>query len=180
MSQPPNSFFGYMTSSEQNNPAPGIAQNGSPGSASTMNPQQPRNAESNAHDNAASAGRTTLRFNDEDLAAQLRSASASDLDAANFGIIEVDDEGEVKSYNRYESELSGLAPDAVRGRNFFAQVAPCCNNRLFRGRFKRGLRDGYMDETFMYTFTYKMKPTLAEIRLLRSGANSNWILVKKC
>lgn len=120
-----------------------------------------------------------LHFDDDDLGEQLRDASEETLNNASFGIIRVDDEGIVKFFNQYESELSGMDPEDVKGRNFFTQVAPCTNNRLFRGRFKKGVRRGELDETFTYTYTYKMRPTLVDVHLFRDEAGQNWITVRK-
>jgi len=120
-----------------------------------------------------------LHFEDETLGEKLRHASEEHLNDAPFGIIQVDDEGVVEFFNRYESELSGMDPEDVQGRNFFTQVAPCTNNRLFRGRFKKGVRRGELDETFTYTYTYKMRPTLVDVHLYRDEAGNNWITVQK-
>ena len=38
------------------------------------------------------------------------------------------------------------------GRNFFTQLAPCSSNRLFHGRFRKGIRKGTLDERFTHTF----------------------------
>mgnify|MGYP006279569715 CR=1 FL=1 len=120
-----------------------------------------------------------LHFEDDDLAEKLRHADEDQLNNAPFGIIKVDDEGEVEFFNQYESELSGMDPEEVVGRNFFTQVAPCTNNRLFRGRFKKGVRRGELDETFTYTYTYKMRPTLVDVHMYRDEAGHNWITVQK-
>jgi photoactive yellow protein len=120
-----------------------------------------------------------LHYDDEDLGEKLRHADDGQLDKAPFGIIQVDDEGTVEFFNQYEAELSGMDPDDVVGRNFFTQVAPCTNNRLFRGRFKKGVRRGELDETFTYTYTYKMRPTLVDVHLYRDSAGNNWITVQK-
>jgi len=121
----------------------------------------------------------SLHFEDDHLAEKLRAASDDELDNAPFGIIKVDDEGTVEFFNQYEAELSGMDPDDVVGRNFFTQVAPCTNNRLFRGRFKKGVRRGELDETFTYTYTYKMRPTLVDVHLFRDEKGNNWIAVQK-
>ena len=127
-----------------------------------------------------SHGPTSLpRFKDDNLAEHLRTASKETLNATDFGVIKVDDDGSILFYNEAEAELSGLSPDEVVGRNFFTQVAPCTNNRLFRGRFEDGVAAGSMDETFSYTYTYKMKPTLVNVRLCRDADGTNWILVQE-
>ena len=125
------------------------------------------------------ASEDDLYYDDDNVGEKLRGASEAQLNSTNFGIIQIDDEGEVLFFNAYESELSGVEPDEARGRNFFTQVAPCTNNRLFRGRFKKGVRRGELDETFTYTYTYKMRPTLVDVRLYRDDAGNNWIMVQK-
>ena len=121
----------------------------------------------------------SLDFEDDDLGERLRTCSADELNDAPFGIVAVDDDGVVEFYNRYESEMSGVERNQAVGKNFFTQLAPCSNNRIFLGRFKKGVRTGEMDERFNYTFTYKMRPTLVDIRLYRDEASNNWILVRK-
>ncbi|TVR45076.1 MAG: PAS domain-containing protein [Planctomycetota bacterium] len=106
--------------------------------------------------------------------------SQSERDELDFGIVEVDERGIIRSYNRYESELAGVAPEAAMGRNFFTQVAPCTNNRLFYGRFKRGLADGQLDAQIPYTFTYKMRPTNVVVRMyLDTQHATTFVFVKR-
>ena len=109
---------------------------------------------------------------------KLAALGRSDADAQPFGIVQVTDDGTIRLYNKYESELAGVAPTAAEGRNFFTQVAPCTNNRLVYGKFKDGIAAGQLDAEFNYTFTYKMKPTNVKIRLLRHAASkTNWVFV---
>ncbi|MBK8397221.1 MAG: photoactive yellow protein [Leptospiraceae bacterium] len=106
--------------------------------------------------------------------------SRDQADGADFGIIKVDDNGLILLYNRYESELAGVPVQKAENKNFFTQIAICTNNRLFFGRFKDGIAKGYLDISFNYVFTYKMKPTNVIIQLYRDQPSStNWIFVKK-
>ncbi len=118
-----------------------------------------------------------LQFDTESIGEQLRHASEEELNNAAFGIIRLDDDGIVQFYNRCESELSGVEPSEAVGQNFFTELAPCSNNHLFLGRFRNGIQEGELDERFTYTFTYKMRPTLVDIRLYRDEAGQNWILI---
>ncbi len=117
-----------------------------------------------------------LPFHAPKLGAWLDSASGDDLDALTFGVIEVDDDGAVVFYNRYESEFTGLAPEDVVGRSFFTDVAPCTNNSLFFGRFRDGLKEDGYDASLRYTLTYRLRPTLVNVRIVRYN-DRNWILV---
>ena len=118
-------------------------------------------------------------FDDDGLGEALRTCSEDALDEAPFGIVQVDDDGIVQFYNRYESQLAGVAPEDAVGRSFFTELAPCSSNRLFHGRFKKGIRKGTLDERFTYTFTYKMSPTLVQVRMHTDQENNNWIMIRK-
>ena len=108
----------------------------------------------------------------------LAQLTRTQADAQAFGVVQVTDEGVVKLYNRWESELAGVAVSAAEGRNFFSQVAPCTNNRLVFGKFKDGVQKGQLDAEFNYTFTYKMKPTNVALRLFRHAPSAtNWVFV---
>lgn len=120
-----------------------------------------------------------LDFEDPTVGEQLRDAAEDTLNSADFGIIRLGDDGVVQFFNTYESDLSGVAPDDAVGQNYFNELAPCSNNRVFYGRFRDGLENGEMDEYFTYTFTYKMRPTLVDVHLYRDDAGNNWIMVRK-
>lgn len=137
------------------------------------------NEEDASDDTPVDGGDPTLSFSDENLAAEAVAADEEALNQTDFGVIKVDDDGIVQFFNRYESDLSGVPRDQAVGKNFFNELAPCSNNRLFRGRFKDGVRSGELDDQFTYTYTYKMRPTLVDVRLCRSGSNENWIFVRK-
>jgi photoactive yellow protein len=120
-----------------------------------------------------------LAFDADGIEDALRRAGEDELDNAPFGIVRLKDDGTVAFYNRYESELSGVDPSEAVGQNFFTDLAPCSNNLLFEGRFRQGVEDDDLDEHFTYTFTYKMRPTLVDVRLYRDDAGRNWVLIRK-
>jgi len=108
----------------------------------------------------------------------LNSMSGAQVDALPYGAVKIDDRGTIQVYNRYESELGGIAPAHAIGKNFFTDIAPCTNNKVFRGCFTKGLEQGNADCLFSYTFTYKMKPTEVKVHLHRAGG-VNWMLIAK-
>lgn len=119
-------------------------------------------------------------FVPETILQKVATLQRQDADALDFGIVKVDDTGVVQLYNKYESELAGIAPKEAEGRNFFTQVAPCTNNRLFYGRFKDGVAANNLNVALPYTFTYKMRPTNVQIHMYRDSATkTNWVFVKK-
>ncbi len=126
----------------------------------------------------SSASLVQATFYDDGLAETLQSASDGVLHQAAFGIIQIDDQGIVTFYNRFEQRFSGRAPENTIGRSFFDEVAPCTRDRLFRGRFERGLREGSLDVSFAYTFTYRIRPTLVDVRMLVDQPGEAWILIR--
>ena len=111
---------------------------------------------------------------------KLAALHRTEADTLDFGVVKVDDAGVIHLFNKYESELAGIAPNDAIGKNYFTQLAPCTNNRLFFGRFKDGVAANSLHVALPYTFTYKMRPTNVQIHLYRDGATkTNWIFVKK-
>lgn len=121
-----------------------------------------------------------MSFVDEQTLDRIPEMDPEELDELNFGAVKVDDEGIVQEYNQYESEMAGVDPSDAKGNNFFTEVAPCTNNKLFYGQFQEGVEAGELDEEMDYTFTYKMDPTNVKIRLYHDQSSStNWVFVKK-
>lgn len=119
-----------------------------------------------------------MSFVPQEFIEQLTALSREVADAQPFGVVQVADDGTVRLYNRWESQLSGVPASSAEGRNFFTQVAPCTNNRLVLGKFKDGMQKGALDAEFNYTFTYKMKPTNVALRMYRHLATgTNWVFV---
>lgn len=112
------------------------------------------------------------------LSAPLHEMTAAEIDALPFGVIQLDDEGNVRFYNKTESKVAGQTVENVVGRPFFTEVAPCTNNRILRGRFEEGIAMKNLDSTIDYTFTYRMRPTPVRIRLRRDGpSKTNWLII---
>ena len=119
-------------------------------------------------------------FISQEQLSSLPSMSRAELDALDFGAVKVDDEGVIEIYNRYESELASVSVADAEGKSFFTQVAPCTNNNLFFGSFKKGVQEGELNALFPYTFTYRMRPTNVKVHIYRDAATrTNWVLVKK-
>lgn len=115
-----------------------------------------------------------MNFDSPTLLADLEQATAVELDDTAFGVIRMDRDGVVLSFNRRESQLSGLSPQGVLGRNFFVEVAPCTNNFMVAERYAE---PGDLDESLDYVFTYRMKPRAVRLRLLKGGDGGAQYLV---
>lgn len=92
--------------------------------------------------------------------------------SAPLGIVELTRGGVVRLYNRLEAALAGRAVDDVVARNFFVEVAPCCNNWLVRERYMSACERGLeLAECIPYTFPYRMSPTKVELRMFVHGGS---------
>jgi photoactive yellow protein len=104
----------------------------------------------------------------------------AELDGLPFGAIQLDREGNIMRYNRYEADMTGRDPKRVIGRNFFEDVAPCTNVREFAGRFREGVAKGELHEVFPYRFDFKMAPRDVTVTLFYSRATeSAWVFVRE-
>lgn len=117
-----------------------------------------------------------VNFDAPDLLPALEPMSPEQLDALEFGLVVMDAEGFVVSYNAHEVAHTGFAAGDVVGRRFFESVGPCMNNFLVAQRFEDG---GELDETLDYVFTLKMEPTPVTLRLLaRDGGERRYLAVR--
>lgn len=109
----------------------------------------------------------TLDFHQADLGLHIGSLSGAELDELPFGVIGIDGEGVVRSYNQFESQAAGLAPRRVLGHALFTVVAPCMNNFLVAQRFEDAAANAApLDTTLDYVLTLRMRPVKVKLRLL--------------
>ncbi len=111
----------------------------------------------------------------------LGSATDQELDELPFGVIGFDEGGRITRYNRYESQLSGLSPERVKGRHLFTGVAPCMNNPLISGLFVDARDAGQpLDETIDYVLAFKIRPVAVKLRMLyRPGADTCFVVIRR-
>ena len=110
--------------------------------------------------------------------ASLPTLSCEQLDALPLGVIQLADDGRVVQYNATEQRFSGYSRKDVVGKNFFGEIAPCTNNTLVYGHFKRGVANGEMDTRLMYTFSYRMELVNVTLHLYRDrDSGTNWLLI---
>ncbi|MDX2146564.1 MAG: photoactive yellow protein [Planctomycetota bacterium] len=97
----------------------------------------------------------------------LGNITRNDIDACDFGVIQLDDTGNVVMVNRYQSDLGGVPVPSFEGKHWFTKIAPCTNNSLIYGTFKKGVAANNLNVVIPYTFTFKMKPTNVRLHLFR-------------
>jgi photoactive yellow protein len=97
----------------------------------------------------------------------------SQIDDLPFGLIAVDQQGNIQQYNSWESKMARLAKERVIGRNFFRDVAPCSAVQEFQGRFERFAQEpGDGAESFDFVFPFPFGRQYVHITFLRSAKNS--------
>ncbi len=113
------------------------------------------------------------------LAPFLDRLTAEEMDALPYGIVQLDVEGRVLSYNRAEAENVGVTPRPI-GQRFFYDVAPSADVPEFHGRFLEGVEAQNLDETFGFTFSCALMPRRVRVRLYYSGRTKTvWLFVAK-
>jgi photoactive yellow protein len=94
----------------------------------------------------------------------------------DLAAIELDDDGTVVACNRAAGELLRLPSSSMPGHGLFTEVAPCTDNRLFRGTFRRARHLDEVDLVFGYTLTYRIPPTDVLVHLRRRDGRT-WLLL---
>ena len=112
-------------------------------------------------------------FDAPQLAALLNCMSDAELDALPFGVVEMNHQFKVLRYNAMESRYSGLPLDRVIGQHFFRDVAPWANNRRVAKRYQLDS----LDETIDYTFSLRIQPMPATLRMLKPAYNERMYLL---
>ncbi len=123
---------------------------------------------------------TRVEFGQADLDNVLASLSREQIDTLAFGAIQLDAAGTVLTFNETESAITGRSKESVIGRNFFQEIAPCCDKPAFRGVFDEGVRNGNLNSIFDYVFDYRMAPTRVKVHMKAAVADDTyWVFVKR-
>jgi photoactive yellow protein len=103
--------------------------------------------------------------------------SPAEFDAMAFGMIQLDREGVVRTYNEWEAKLARRDAQDVIGRNFFTDVAPCTNVASFRGKLDELVASGEKTYIFDYEFTFPWGVRRVRVRFVVESDNERWVLV---
>ena len=90
----------------------------------------------------------------------------SDINVLPFGMVKMDLTGKVLEYNMAEAELTGTDPAWALGKNFFQEVATCTNTPEFYGKFSEGVKKGFLNAVFNYSFTHSEIPIRVRIHMI--------------
>jgi photoactive yellow protein len=101
------------------------------------------------------------------------------LDTQPFGIIRLDRDGVVLSYNLYEESRARRRRQDVIGKNFFTEVAPCTRVQEFYGLFLAGVHDRNLNATFGFLFPFPHGDRHVDVSLFYKKADDSiWVLIR--
>lgn len=92
----------------------------------------------------------------------------ADVDDLPYGLVLLDASGNILLYNRYEASMSRHPPEAVLGKNWFHEVAPCTRVNAFYGRFCDFLAGNEPSIAFWFWFHFLHGSQLVDVVFLRS------------
>lgn len=124
-----------------------------------------------------------IKFDDVNLADYLQSIPEPDGNRFSFGFIRVDWVGTILEYNMAESEIMGVDPNWAIGKNFFNDVATCTKPEAFYGLFAEGVRVGFLNVVFDYTFVHRGTASSVKVHMVsmpdHTGRRTVVIMIKR-
>ena len=124
-----------------------------------------------------------IDFEGVNLAELLPRIPDSIRDGLPFGLVKLDLTGKILEYNMAEGDLTGVDPVWAMGKNFFDEVAVCTKTQAFYGRFVEGVKRGFMNVVFDFTFDHQETATKVKVHMFTmpdsSGNKTVMLLVKR-
>lgn len=105
--------------------------------------------------------------------------SEEQLNKLPFGVIQVNREGIILSYNEAEHRLSGLYDTDIVGHNFFTEIAPCADVQEFKGRFDDFLNSSELSVRFDFTYRFNRRDIEVQITFLRVNHELAFVLSRR-
>lgn len=123
------------------------------------------------------------RTSEHEFDIRVMSMNERDLDAQPFGVIRLDRDGVVLSYNLYEERQARRKRRDVVAKNFFIDIAPCTRVKEFYGRFLLGVERRELNATFGFVFHFPHKTRNVDVSLYyKKGAQMRddtiWVIIR--
>lgn len=122
-----------------------------------------------------------MEFTSPDMLDWLAAANEEAIDALDFGVVQLDDQGIAQRYNDFESRQSGLSKAEVLKQNFFEEIAPCMNNLMVAGRFSESRQSSTpLDAVIDYVLAFRARVTPVKLRLIYSPrVSGHYLLIQR-
>jgi photoactive yellow protein len=98
--------------------------------------------------------------------------SPEELDGLPYGLITLDADGRILHYNDTESRMVGVPKEAVLGKRFFGEVAPCARVREFQGRFEELVRDPHRIRVQTFDFVFRFANGDQQVTIVMTPARA--------
>ncbi|WP_158043358.1 PAS domain-containing protein [Skermanella pratensis] len=118
-------------------------------------------------------------FDMPDLAGTIERLPPSEVDGLPFGAIRLDAKGDVTFYSAAEARLSGYGGRPALGRSFFTDMAPCMDNKEFRGRIDRARAVGKYDLEFGWIGDFADRSRELQVRIQPASDGGCWIFIRR-
>jgi photoactive yellow protein len=118
-------------------------------------------------------------FDTPQLAQAIERLTPDQIDELPYGVIQLDAHEIVVLLNKTEARQSGYENRPGRGRDFFTDVAPCMNNRFFKGRIDAAKRAGTLDIGFSFVGDFADAERELEVRIQSSRDGGYWIFNRR-
>ena len=124
-----------------------------------------------------------IDFEGVNLAELLPRIPATIRNGLPFGLVKLDLTGKILECNMAEGDLTGVDPAWALGKNFFDEVALCTKTQAFYGRFVEGVKRGFMNAVFDFTFDHREIATNVKVHMFTMpdsrGMKTVMLLVKR-
>jgi photoactive yellow protein len=120
-----------------------------------------------------------ITFDMAGLANAVERLPADAVDALPFGSVRLDPQGLVTFYSAAEAKLSGYGARPALGRSFFAEMAPCMDTSMFRGRIERAKAAGKYDLEFGWIGDFSDRLRQLQVRVQPASDGGCWIFIKR-
>jgi photoactive yellow protein len=118
-------------------------------------------------------------FDTPNLATQIEALTQAEIDLLPFGVIGLDTQGVVQTFNKAEASLSGYGSRPTHGKTFFTDIAPCMNNGYFKGRIEKARAAGKLDISFSFTGDFNDVDRELTVRVQSAKDGGIWIFIRR-
>jgi photoactive yellow protein len=119
----------------------------------------------------------SVRIDSPNVVEQLEKLNEQELDDLPFGVIRIDNGGQVLFYSKTEARLSGYG-EIPTGRNIF-ELSSCLGSDDFKGRITRATEEGPVNLDIGWSGDFASPKRDLLFRIRSSTPDNIWILVER-